>query len=165
MKEARSTRFKRLAEARVNKIIKMVRLLGNLSVTTIYAYEPDQIVQIFTAIQDELNKARSRFYEAGKQNRKRFTLSDPPVSDLPEEREPNFEVMLPDGTMLRAVGFEEDEYPGICIYARSPGKPPAIICLIEYNPERPEGHRLYIGAYQSHLDDPKYYEPYVAERN
>ena len=74
MKETRSIRFKRLAEARVNKIIKMVRLLGNLSVTTIYAYEPDQIVQIFTAIQDELNKARSRFYEAGKQNRKRFTL-------------------------------------------------------------------------------------------
>ena len=44
--------------------------------------------------------------------------------------------MLPDGTMLRAVGFEEDEYPGICIYARSPGKPPAIICLTEYNPEK-----------------------------
>ena len=41
MKETRSIRFKRLAEARVNKIIKMVRLLGNLSVTTIYAYEPD----------------------------------------------------------------------------------------------------------------------------
>ena len=35
MKETRSIRFKRLAEARVNKIIKMVRLLGNLSVTTI----------------------------------------------------------------------------------------------------------------------------------
>lgn len=68
MKETRSIRFKRLAEARVNKIIKMVRLLGNLSVTTIYAYEPDQIVQIFSAIQGELNKARSRFYEAGKQN-------------------------------------------------------------------------------------------------
>ena len=104
-------------------------------------------------------------YESGKQSRKRFTLSDTPVSDLSEEREPNFEVMLPDGTMLRAVGFEEDEYPGICIYARSPGKPPAIICLTEYNPEKTEGHRLYIGAYQSHLDDPKYYEPYVAERN
>ena len=160
MKETRSIRFKRLAEARVNKIIKMVRLLGNLSVTTIYAYEPDQIVQIFAAIQDELKKARSQ-----KQSRKRFTLSDEPVSDLPEEREPNFEVMLPDGTMLRAVGFEEDEYPGICIYERSPGKPPAIICLTEYNPEKNEGHRLYIGAYQSHLDDPKYYEPYVAERN
>ena len=152
MKVTRSIRFKRLAEARVNKIIKMVRLLGNLSVTTIYAYEPDQIVQIF-------------FYEAGKQSRKRFTLSDAPMSDLSAEREPNFEVMLPDGTMLRAVGFEEDEYPGICIYARSPGKPPAIICLTEYNPEKNAGHRLYIGAYQSHLDDPKYYEPYVAERN
>ena len=49
--------------------------------------------------------------------------------------------------------------------ARSPGKPPAIICLTEYNPEKNAGHRLYIGAYQSHLDDPKYYEPYVAERN
>lgn len=29
-KEAKSERFVRLAEARVNKIIKMVRLLGNL---------------------------------------------------------------------------------------------------------------------------------------
>ena len=38
MKETRSIRFKRLAEARVNKIIKMVRLLGNLSVR--YDHDP-----------------------------------------------------------------------------------------------------------------------------
>ena len=47
------------------------RYRASIRITTIYAYEPYQIVQIFTAIQDELNKARSRFYESGKQSRKR----------------------------------------------------------------------------------------------
>ena len=35
-KESKEERFRRLAEARVNKIIPMIRLLGNLSNTGIY---------------------------------------------------------------------------------------------------------------------------------
>ena len=163
MKETRSDRFKRLAEARVNKLIAMFRLLGNLSNTLIYEYRPDQIAQIFSALQTELNKARNRFYKSqGK--RARFSLSEPSSEPLSDELKPSFEIMLPDGTLLKAVGFEEDLYPSICVYARRPGKPDEIVSLIEYNPERNEGHRLCIGAYQSHLDDPNYYEPYVAER-
>ena len=164
MKEAKSARFKRLAEARVNKLLAMIRLLGNLSNPVFYEYRPDQVVQIFTTLQTELSKARTRFYRReGK--RPRFSLSESAPEPLSEEHEPNFEIMLPDGSLLRAVGFEEDEYPGICVYLRSPDKPPEIVCLVEYNPERSEGHRLCIGAYQSHIDDPNYYEPYVAERN
>ena len=63
MKETRSDRFKRLAEARVNKLIAMIRLLGNLSNPVIYEYKPEQIAQIFSALQTELNSARNRFYQ------------------------------------------------------------------------------------------------------
>ena len=163
MKETRSERFKRLAEARVNKLIAMIRLLGNLSNPVIYEYKPEQIAQIFSALQTELNSARNRFYQReGRRNR--FSLSEPSPEPLSEEHKPCFEIILPDGTLLKAVGFEEDIYPGVCVYARRPGKPNEIVSLIEYNPERNEGHRLCIGAYQRHLDEPNYYEPYVAER-
>ena len=163
MKETRSERFKRLAEVRVNKLIAMIHLLGNLSNPVIYEYKPDQIAHIFSALQTELNKSRTRFCQR-KGKRDRFSLSEASPEPMSEEHKPCFEIMLPDGTLLKAVGFEEDLYPGVCVYARSPGKPNEIVSLIEYNPDRNEGHRLCIGAYQSHLDDPNYYEPYVAER-
>ena len=38
MKESKIDRFRRVAEARANKIIKMIRLLGNCSETGVYAY-------------------------------------------------------------------------------------------------------------------------------
>lgn len=45
-KEPKDERFIRLAEARVNKIIKMVRLLGNLSGSSNYSYTDSQVEQI-----------------------------------------------------------------------------------------------------------------------
>lgn len=38
MKESKIDRFRRVAEARVNKIIKMIRLLGNCSGTSVYTH-------------------------------------------------------------------------------------------------------------------------------
>lgn len=37
MKETKNARFRRVAEARVNKIIRMLRLLGNCSGTNTYS--------------------------------------------------------------------------------------------------------------------------------
>ena len=54
MKETKNARFRRVAEARVNKIIRMLRLLGNCSGTNTYAYDADAVEQIFTALQIEL---------------------------------------------------------------------------------------------------------------
>ena len=164
MKESKSERFRRLANARVNKLIAMIRLIGNLSNPMIYEYRPDQVAQIFTALQTELERARTRFYQSGK-HKKRFTLSEPIEKTAPEEHEPNFEILLPDGTLLRAVGFEQDEYPGINIYAIAQGEAPALVCFAEFNPNKPGGHQLCVTAYQSNLDEPVYYEPYTAERN
>lgn len=58
MRESKSARFCRLAEARVNKIIKMIRLLGNCSGKAVYQYDSEQVEEIFAAIQFELDAAR-----------------------------------------------------------------------------------------------------------
>lgn len=42
-RESREDKFRRLAEARVNKILHLYRLLGNLSWTGTYAYTKDQV--------------------------------------------------------------------------------------------------------------------------
>ena len=58
MKETKNARFRRVAEARVNKIIRMLRLLGNCSGTNTYAYDAYAVEQIFTALKIELYQAR-----------------------------------------------------------------------------------------------------------
>ena len=76
-KETKEEKFIRLAEARVNKILSMMRLLGNLSSTGFYQYSRDQVEQIFTALQLELIKDKMRFLQPHREKRKRFSLSVP----------------------------------------------------------------------------------------
>ena len=59
--ETKRGRFIRLAEARTNKILKMIELLGNLSNTSSYEYTEEEVNQIFDTIQNELNISRNRF--------------------------------------------------------------------------------------------------------
>ena len=42
-KETKEERFRRVAEARVNKILCMIRLLGNCAGTAVYRYSQDQV--------------------------------------------------------------------------------------------------------------------------
>ena len=69
-KETREERFRRLAEARVNKLLQLFRLLGNLSWTGTYAYTREQVEQIFTTLQMELVQVKMRFLQAQKQGKK-----------------------------------------------------------------------------------------------
>lgn len=62
-KESEDERFRRLAEARVNKILDLFRLLGNLSGTANYAYSKVQVEQIFTTLQLTLVKTKMRFLQ------------------------------------------------------------------------------------------------------
>lgn len=65
--------FVRIAEARANKIIESIRLLGNLSNNSYYEYTPKQINAMFSAIQEELDNQKKRF--SGKEpNKKKFRL-------------------------------------------------------------------------------------------
>jgi len=63
MSETKRERFIRIAEARTNKIIDMLRLLGNCSNTSIYDYSESDIKKIFFAIETELKKCKSKFQE------------------------------------------------------------------------------------------------------
>lgn len=66
--------FVRLAEARTNKIIDMVLLLGNLSNKTNYSYTNEQVKAIFDSIQQDLDETKQKFLEEPTQKRKKFRL-------------------------------------------------------------------------------------------
>lgn len=61
MAESKRERFVRIAEARTNKIIEMIRLLGNCSNRVNYDYTEEDIKKIFTAIDKEVKQAKNAF--------------------------------------------------------------------------------------------------------
>ena len=163
MKETKSERFRRVAEARVNKTIRMLRLLGNCAATSVYAYDDSAVEQIFSALQIELDKARVRYTAEGGRSKKHFSLSENYALDTISY--PHITMPLPDGTSLRAVAYAEDTYPAINLYLLQDGQPEELICFAEYNIGQEANRELCIGVYSSDEDDTKYYEPYQAERN
>ena len=73
-KETKRERFVRLAEARTNKIIDMIKLLGNCSSKSNYEYTDEDVRKIFGAIDHEIKNARAKFNGADAQKEDRFTL-------------------------------------------------------------------------------------------
>ncbi|WP_238883867.1 hypothetical protein [Clostridium sp. YIM B02551] len=73
MNETKQDKFVRIAEARTNKIIDMVKLLGNCSNRNIYEYEKDEVKKIFSAIEEELRIAKAKF-EMADSSEKKFKL-------------------------------------------------------------------------------------------
>lgn len=72
MSKQKRENFVRLAEARTNKILEMIRLLGNLSNTSNYSYTKQDVDKIFHALQNELTETKKKFDTIG--NDDRFTL-------------------------------------------------------------------------------------------
>ena len=68
--ETKRDRFIRLAEARTNKIIDMVRLLGNCSNKAVYDYDDADIQKIFNALDREMKNARAKFSVEDSENKK-----------------------------------------------------------------------------------------------
>ncbi len=75
-KETREQKFKRLAEARINKLFNNLRLLGNLSNRANYSYEKKDINKIFNAIEKETEIIKSLY--SSKNARSIFTLDECP---------------------------------------------------------------------------------------
>lgn len=75
MRESKEERFVRLAEARVNKALDQIRLIGNLANTHTYAYTEDQVEKIFAVLAENLDMARDMFRSSVSDN-KRFTLME-----------------------------------------------------------------------------------------
>lgn len=72
--ETKRDKFVRLAEARTNKIIDMIQLLGNCSNASAYDYTQQDIDKIFGAIESELREAKKKFNKVDAKKGCRFTL-------------------------------------------------------------------------------------------
>ena len=72
-KETKREKFIRVAESRTNKILSMIRLLGNCSSKAVYDYTDQDIKKIFSAIETEIRNTREKFAGHPEQT-KRFKL-------------------------------------------------------------------------------------------
>ena len=74
MTESSRDKFVRLAETRVNNLIKTIRLLGNLSNKSNYSYTDKDVDKIFRSLEKELKDAKARFRTGGKSDDSIFRL-------------------------------------------------------------------------------------------
>jgi len=72
--ETKREKFVRLAEARTNKIIDMLQLLGNCSNSSAYDYTQQDVDKIFSAIEQEMREAKKKFNKIESKKSARFTL-------------------------------------------------------------------------------------------
>lgn len=70
MAETKHEKFVRVAESRTNKIIDMIRLLGNCSSTATYEYTDEDVKKIFTAIEQELKVCKSKYQDTSNKESK-----------------------------------------------------------------------------------------------
>ena len=72
--ETKRDKFVRIAEARTNKIINMIQLLGNCSNQSLYEYSQKDVNKIFNTIQAELDDAKKRYSKQDSQKGSICTL-------------------------------------------------------------------------------------------
>ncbi|WP_050418897.1 hypothetical protein [Bradyrhizobium tropiciagri] len=75
MSEKRN-KFVKLAEARVNRAIQDIRLIGNLSNRSAYDYDDEDVKKIFRALQKATDTARQKFGSGDGSRDSEFSLSD-----------------------------------------------------------------------------------------
>lgn len=71
---ARALKFRELAEKRVAKAFKAIRLIGNLSNKTNYNYTDEEAKKIVKALQNEVSAVKRQFSESGNSDEIRFKL-------------------------------------------------------------------------------------------
>jgi hypothetical protein len=67
-------KFEEIATRRVNRVIKEIRLIGNLSNRSAYEFTDDDIKKISRALQRELDAMKARFEGPGKGSEPIFSL-------------------------------------------------------------------------------------------
>ena len=66
--------FVRLAEQRVNRALKAIQLIGNLSNRSAYLSTDEDVKKIFRSLQKELDQAKARFGDADNAGEASFKL-------------------------------------------------------------------------------------------
>lgn len=75
--ESKRDKFVRLAEARTNKILDMLELLGNCSNTGVYEYTQADVNQIFNAIESQVKETKKKFQTPDDEKKSsKFTLKN-----------------------------------------------------------------------------------------
>lgn len=68
--ETKRDKFVRIVENRTNKIIDMLRLLGNCANRSNYDYTEADVVKIFSVLEKELKAARMKYIANGSEDEK-----------------------------------------------------------------------------------------------
>lgn len=74
MKETKRERFIRVAEARTNKIIALMELLGNCSNRNNYEYTDREVATIMKTLDMELAALKAKFDQQSGKKRDRFKI-------------------------------------------------------------------------------------------
>lgn len=72
--ESKREKFVRLAEARTNKILDMLELLGNCSNQSAYDYTQQDVDRIFSAIESEVREVKKKFGKSDTKKATKFVL-------------------------------------------------------------------------------------------
>ena len=67
-------KFVELAEKRVNRTIKDLQLIGNLSNRSVYDFGDEDVRKVFRALQKELDAAKGRFSRESSESSDLFRL-------------------------------------------------------------------------------------------
>lgn len=71
--ESKESKFKRLAEKRVNVALQKIGLIGNLANPN-YAYNPEQVEKIIVALSAAIAEVEEKFQKVLDRNREKFEL-------------------------------------------------------------------------------------------
>ena len=71
----KSTRFKKRAEAQTSKVIAEIEKLQKLSNRKYYSYTPEQVNELFGAIQTAFDEAKANFTSDSPEKKKLFKFS------------------------------------------------------------------------------------------
>jgi hypothetical protein len=74
LKKEKRDRFVRLAVKRVNRAIRDLRLIGNLSNRSVYDYTDEDARKIVKALQKEVETVKARFSGPGEAGENEFSL-------------------------------------------------------------------------------------------
>lgn len=72
--KSKKENFKRLAEARTEKVLAMIDLIGNLSNKSFYEYTDEEVEKIFKAINKSVEENKNKFKKNKDNKKRRFVL-------------------------------------------------------------------------------------------
>ena len=67
-------KFINLANKRVNKVLKQINLISNLSNTNNYEYTQDEVKQVIKALEDAFHQCKESFRKNNQENTQMFKL-------------------------------------------------------------------------------------------